>query len=428
MKYVITLIIIIIVSISAFFLNIFSVQERVFYRVPGLEDTIKINKYYYFNKKTVIKNILNDYNVNFLPNTQFLKLNLSKIKLKSREEGGFDKFGSFSIDLHDSNLLITTKYGWNFKVNLKNLKGKKDKETIEVDLIKSNFFQNKNKKIFHIMDTTIYEGNLYVYFVKDENNCKTVNISVAKVDLEFLDFKDFFNSKECQNNEIQIGKITSYNKNGSPGILFTVNNVFRDQPENYLSQNNESIFGKIVFINLNSKEKSIFSSGHRAPQGLFVENDLILSTEHGPKGGDEINKIIFGENYGWPIASYGDYYIKTDQTNSKIYSKKPYYNKNHEELGFKEPIYAFVPSIGISEIIKLPNQFSPHFQNNFLIGSLNGKSLYRVKFSENFNKLLFVEKIFIGSRIRDLKYSKETNTILLALEYDGQIALINKIN
>ena len=90
-------------------------------------------------------------------------------------------------------------------------------------------------------------------------------------------------------------------------------------------------------------------------------------------------------------------------------------------------MFSFVPSIGISEIIKLPDEFSPHFKNNFLIGSLNGKSLYRVKFDKNFNKLIFVEKIYIGNRIRDLKYNTKKNTIVMALEYNGQIALINNL-
>ena len=78
---------------------------------------------------------------------------------------------------------------------------------------------------------------------------------------------------------------------------------------------------KLYLLTFKTKNKKIFSYGHRAPQGLFTEGNLILSTEHGPKGGDEINKIEFNKNYGWPIASYGDYYIKVDDTNSNTYSK-----------------------------------------------------------------------------------------------------------
>ena len=139
-----------------------------------------------------------------------------------------------------------------------------------------------------------------------------------------------------------------------------------------------------------------------------------MSTEHGPKGGDEINKIILGKNYGWPISSYGVSYANDDLK----------YYKSHLENNFQEPIFSFVPSIGISEIISLPNSFNTKWQNNFLISSLNGKSLYRVKFNDSFSKIFYKEKIFIGQRIRDLKYDSNLNIILLSLEDNGELGII----
>ncbi len=411
--------------------NIFSIKDKVYGKFPALAKVIKQNKYYYFEKDRVFKNIENDYNVSFLPDTQFESLNIKKLNLTSnfkRPKNFGKEFPSFSIDFFNQTLLISTQKGYFYYVGFEKLYSKKNGDKINLNSIKSNFLKDENERNSTIFDTVIIEEKIYVYYLKNKKNCKTVNIDVADLNLKYFDFKKFFNSEECQNNEIQIGKINSYNHNGVKGILFTVNNVFRDQPENYLSQNINSIFGKTIFIDIQNKNKKIFSYGHRAPQGLFTEGNLILSTEHGPKGGDEINKIDFNKNYGWPIASYGDYYIKVDNTNSNTYSKKPYYSKSHEESGFEEPIYSFVPSIGISEIIRLPNEFSPHFQNNFLVGSLNGKSLYRVKFNKNFSKLIFVEKIFIGNRIRDIKYNMKKNIIVMALEYNEQIALIDNLD
>ena len=411
--------------------NIFSIKDKVYGKFPTLAKVIKQNKYYYFEKDRVFKNIENDYNVNFLPDTQFESLNIKKLNLTSnfkRPKNFGKEFPSFSIDFFNQTLLISTQKGYFYYVSFDKLYSKKNGDKINLNSIKSNFLKDENERNSTIFDTVIIEEKIYVYYLKNKKNCKTVNVDVADLNLKYFDFKKFFNSEECQNNEIQIGKIDSYNHNGVKGILFTVNNVFRDQPENYLSQNINSIFGKTIFIDIQNKNKKIFSYGHRAPQGLFTEGNLILSTEHGPKGGDEINKIEFNKNYGWPIASYGDYYIKVDDTNSNTYSKKPYYSKSHEESGFEEPIYSFVPSIGISEIIRLPNEFSPHFQNNFLVGSLNGKSLYRVKFNKNFSKLIFVEKNFIGNRIRDIKYNMKKNIIVMALEYNEQIALIDNLD
>ena len=75
------------------------------------------------------------------------------------------------------------------------------------------------------------------------------------------------------------------------------------------AQDSNSIFGKIISINKNTKNWKIISMGHRNPQGLYYDskNDYIVSTEHGPAGGDEINININPEigglkNYGWPIS------------------------------------------------------------------------------------------------------------------------------
>ena len=168
---------------------------------------------------------------------------------------------------------------------------------------------------------------------------------------------------------------------------------------------------KILFINLETKESIIFSSGHRNPQGLMVENNSIIATEHGPRGGDEINLIIQGKNYGWPLASYGEPY---SSQNKDIQEYK--YLKNHADHGFNEPIYSFVPSIGISEIIKVPDNFSEYWKNNFLVTSLGATNIYRILFDKDFSKVIYYEKIFIGKRIRDILYLEKFKAFLIALE------------
>ena len=87
-----------------------------------------------------------------------------------------------------------------------------------------------------------------------------------------------------------------------------------------------------------------------------------------------------------------------------------------------------MPALALSEIIKLPNTFSNLWQNNFLVGSLNGKHLVRIKFDDEFNKIIYFEKIFIGDRIRDLLYDKNSDEIILALELSGSLGIINNPN
>ena len=147
-----------------------------------------------------------------------------------------------------------------------------------------------------------------------------------------------------------------------------------------LAQSDVSILGKILKISKKNLLKSdqenlefsIYSTGHRNPQGIVEINNKIFSTEHGPQGGDELNLIVEGGNYGWPLASYGERY------GEQAYFKENFYEKNHKKNNYIEPIYAFVPSIAISQIITIENKFSPKWKDNFLITSLRDRSIYRV--------------------------------------------------
>ena len=143
---------------------------------------------------------------------------------------------------------------------------------------------------------------------------------------------------------------------------------------------------------------------------------------YNPFAGDEINNIKKGASYGWPVSSYGEDYSR-GQSN-----EAPNFKKSHKKYGYAEPIFSFVPAIGISEIIKLPNNFSKMWQDNFLVGSLNGKHLFRVKFDDDYEKIIYYEKIFIGDRIRDLIYDNKSKDILLSLELTGSLGVLSKVN
>ena len=120
-------------------------------------------------------------------------------------------------------------------------------------------------------------------------------------------------------------------------------------------------------------------------------------------------------NYGWPISSYGEKYKDSNQ-------EEPFYKKSHSDFGYKEPIYSFVPSIGISEIIKIENNFTKQWVNNFLIASLFSRHIYRVSFDKKYLKVKYMEKIYIGERIRDMKYYDDL--IFLALEETNSVGIL----
>ena len=179
--------------------------------------------------------------------------------------------------------------------------------------------------------------------------------------------------------------------------------------------------GATIAIDLFNQKTKLISKGHRNPQGLVVINNQdILITEHGPKGGDEINKILLDKDYGWPEVSFGEPY------NFDIKNKNYLLKKNHKLNGYQEPIYAFVPSIGISQIIKVEKEFSSNWENSFLITSLNGSVIYRTVFNDDYTKVLFTEEIKIGKRIRDIIYEPKRKFFILALENDnGSLGIIS---
>ena len=204
-----------------------------------------------------------------------------------------------------------------------------------------------------------------------------------------------------------------------------------------LAQNKKSVFGKIIEINLKDKSYKILSMGHRNPQGLSLneENKLIVNTEHGPQGGDEIN---FNKNYntgiknfGWPISSYGEHYgFQKRDDDHQIYKKFPLY-KSHKKYNFIEPVKFYVPSIAISQIVELNN---PHSNDLFYVMVTLGDTPEVGQMSLHFLKIdkdnfeIKEENIFqINERVRDIIFLKEEKIIAMFLETTASIGLI-KIN
>ncbi len=355
----------------------------------------------------VIKNYEYAYNAMYIPETQFVDLKIVKKKLDFVTKGWFYPF---YFDFYNNQMIIVDSKG---KIILNQIERIIKDKKLDEDLIPNNINENET-----IMDILVVNKKLIISYYKldksKNDNCFKFGIKIAEISEEFIKFDDFFNSNEC-GDTIQGGRMQYFNYKGLDGLLITVSDNKLDHP-NMSAQLDTSIFGKILFFDFNSKKYTVYSKGHRNAQGLFADKNIILSTEHGPRGGDEINKILFGENYGWPIASYGEKY--------EINKNFQQYKKNHIQNNFKEPIYAFIPSIGINEIIKIENSFSDKWQNNFLISSLNGRSLFRLQFDNKYEKLIYSEKIFIGERIRDLKFDKLNNVIFLALTESSELAIL----
>lgn len=181
------------------------------------------------------------------------------------------------------------------------------------------------------------------------------------------------------------------------------------------SQKHNNDYGKILEVDLSTHKSKILSMGLRNPQGICLDsNGQIWATDHGPRGGDELNKIISESNYGWPIETFGTDYDGMLWPNTL---------NPDSTINFSKPIYAWVPSIGISGIAQIKD-FNPYWNGDFLVSSLNSMEIYRIRIIED--RVLYSEPIRIGERVR---YVHELNNSQIALWTDqGNIKFIEATN
>ena len=362
----------------------------------------------------------------------FLKLSnnltLKKYLLTSGFYAGIQNLfpGSGYISFHEENIIILSGRGLlAFRKTLTD-------DTENFRQIKNNINdfigieQFKKENQFSIKDLLIFNEHIYVSYTEEmKDNCWNTSVIYAAMSYENIEFSNFFSPNECIHSKDNIDNEFIANQSGGRLVALDKNNILLsvgDYRSRYLAQDIQSVNGKIIKLNSQSNKYELISMGHRNPQGLYfdIENNFILQTEHGPKGGDEINLIdvsILGkgkiQNYGWPISSAGEHYSKKTDSEAK-YKKYPLH-KSHSEYGFIEPLKSFVPSIGISEIVKIT-------RNGYVASSLKDKSLYFFKLSDA-REITNLERVEVYERIRDLQF--KNNQLFLFLEDTPSIGVIS---
>ena len=281
-----------------------------------------------------------------------------------------------------------------------------------------NILKKNNFELIGIRDLFIEDGEIYISVIFKNLKGLSINAYRADINFEKLNFELFFATKEYWPvyNVFSGGRFSTYKDNK---ILFSIGFSYVKKA----AQRLESLLGKIISIDKLTSEHEIISIGHRNPQGLFYikDSNIIVNTEHGPKGGDEIN-INFQKdekipNFGWDVSSYGIAYDGTDP-----------YKKSHAKYGFIEPFRYYTPSIGISQMIYMSENLTLDQNKYLFVTSLRAGSIYVIKINNKFNKILDEDRIYFSQkRIRDIEYDEENDVFFLMLEYTPSIGIL-KLN
>jgi aldose sugar dehydrogenase len=192
----------------------------------------------------------------------------------------------------------------------------------------------------------------------------------------------------------------------------------------FQAQNRRSQLGKILrlkddgsippdnpFVKDANTNPAIWSYGHRNIQGMTFDpvSKRVWATEHGSNGGDELNLVQKGKNYGWPLATY-----------SKEYGSSREISPNKSLPGLEDPKVVWTPAIAPSGLTAYNGKRFPQWQKNLFAGGLVEQTVRRIELDAN-GKVLKQEPISIGARVRDIRQGPDELLYILTDESDGQL-------
>jgi len=266
-------------------------------------------------------------------------------------------------------------------------------------------------------------GWLYLSYssnIENDNNGGNTTIMRAKLkDNSLVETKILYKATPNTKRGVHFGSRIEFDRNGY--LYFSIGDrsdrdglpqdITKDAGKIYRINSDGSIPTDNPFYNTKNAKKAIYSFGHRNPQGMAMhpETGEIWTHEHGPQGGDEINIVKAGKNYGWPKASFGINYNNTTLT-----------DKTSIE-GMEDPIHHWTPSIAPSGMTFVTSTKYPNWKGNVLVGSLKFQYVTRC-ILEN-NKVIKEEKLLenIG-RVRCVRQAPD-GFIYVAVQNLGIVRL-----
>ncbi len=335
-----------------------------------------------------------------LNNKKIIKANSYELVIEELISFQLSSYGLPEYVLRTAGFNIERKDNtYNYKIFFQDGQIINTKKIEKINLPKTIIYNadDKGRNIFH--------GGLKSVFSLGGKNFGIISNNVQKCD--YLSIIELFTNNillkgECLPN----GEDPDFNGSGG-AYFFDENNLYLtigtptsdSEKTSMLAQNEKSIYGKILKINKQdilqyqneNLKYTIFSKGHRNPQGIVKIDNKIFSTEHGPQGGDEINLIKENGNYGWPFISYGT-----------RYGDGKSYKSDRENNVFINPLFSFIPSIAPSSLGKCPKNLADFYKLNIcmLSLSLRDQSLFVILLDKETNRVQNIEKITLDKRMR----------------------------
>jgi len=214
----------------------------------------------------------------------------------------------------------------------------------------------------------------------------------------------------------------------STGNLFVSTGERSDLSTRPLAQSVTAALGKILRITTNGQPApgnpsfsqsgalpELYSIGHRNPQGIAIHpvTGELWQSEHGPRGGDEINRVLGGKNYGWPTITYGIEY--SGATIGAVIQ---------QQAGMEQPVYYWDPVISPSGITFYKGNTIPEWQNNLFVASLSGMHIARLVMENN--KVIGEERLLSSENQRFRDITQGTDSNLYAVTDGGRLYRIRK--
>lgn len=275
-----------------------------------------------------------------------------------------------------------------------------------------------------------FANNKMIYWVFSEPGAEGNLTAVAKGRLsddetKLEDPTVIYRATPAYRGSLHYGGRILFDKNGNLLVSTGERSDLSTRPQ---AQSMSSSLGKIVritkdgapakgnpFDGESEARPELYTIGHRNPQGLAFhpETGDLWANEHGPRGGDELNRIQAGFNYGWPTITYG---IE--------YSGQPIGDAIQQKDGMEQPVYYWDPVISPSGMTFYNSNHIAEWRNNLFIGSLSGKHIARLVIEDN--KVTGEERLLAGEGQRFRDVTVATNGSLYAITDDGRLYHLDK--